>query len=110
MDMEVTQSYRGHHFTIYTKKKIISVQILKVSKPIKTNLRHDTIKLEENIGKTLSDIDRTTVFIGQSPKAIEIRAKNKQMGPNQTYKLFYSKRNHKQNEKTIYELENNSKQ
>ena len=52
----------------------------------------------------------SNVFVGQSPKAIEIRAKNKQMGPNQTYKLFYSKRNHKQNEKTIYELENNSKQ
>ena len=40
------------------------------------NIRHDTIKLlEENIGKTFSDINRTSVFLGQSPKAIEIRTK-----------------------------------
>ena len=40
------------------------------------NIRHDTIKfLQEIIGKTLSDINRTTVFLGQSPKAIEIKTK-----------------------------------
>ena len=39
-------------------------------------MRQDTIKLlEENIGKTLSDINLANVFSGQSPKAIEIRAK-----------------------------------
>ena len=39
-------------------------------------IRHDTIKLlEENIGKTFSDINCTNVFLGQSPKAIEIKAK-----------------------------------
>ena len=38
------------------------------------NIRHDTIKLEENIGKTFSDINHTNVFFGQSPKAIEIKA------------------------------------
>ena len=33
------------------------------------NIRHDTIKLlEENIGKTFSDINHTNVFLGQSPK------------------------------------------
>uniref|UniRef100_A0A4X1W2R3 Uncharacterized protein n=1 Tax=Sus scrofa TaxID=9823 RepID=A0A4X1W2R3_PIG len=38
--------------------------------------RQDTIKLlEENIGKTLSDINIMNIFSGQSPKAIEIRAK-----------------------------------
>ena len=31
--------------------------------------------LEENIGKTFSDINHTNVFLGQSPKAIEIKAK-----------------------------------
>ena len=32
------------------------------------NRRHDTIKLlEENIGKTFSDVNRTNVFLGQSP-------------------------------------------
>ena len=39
-------------------------------------LIHDTIKLlEENIGKTFSDINHTIVFLGQSPKAIEINTK-----------------------------------
>ena len=36
----------------------------------------NTIKLlEENIGKTFSDINHTNVFIGHSPKAIEIKTK-----------------------------------
>ena len=36
--------------------------------------RHDTLKLlEENIHKTFSDINHTNVFLGQSPKAIEIQ-------------------------------------
>ena len=30
--------------------------------------------------------------------------KNKQMGPNQTYKLLHSKINRKQNEKTVYRM------
>ena len=44
------------------------------------NIRHNTIKLlEENIGKTFSNINQTNVFLGQSPKAIEIKTKiNKQ--------------------------------
>ena len=40
------------------------------------NIRQDTIKLlEENIGKTFSDINLTSVFSGQSPKTTEIKAK-----------------------------------
>ena len=40
------------------------------------NIRQDTIKLlEDNIGKTFSDINLTNVFSCQSPKATEIRAK-----------------------------------
>ena len=40
------------------------------------NVRQDTIKLlEESIGKTLSDINLTNVFSGQSPKATEMKAK-----------------------------------
>ena len=40
------------------------------------NIRHDTIKLlEGNIGKTFSDINHSNVFLGQSPKAKEIKAK-----------------------------------
>ena len=70
----------------------------------------ETIKfLEENIGSTLSDINHTTVFLGQSPEAVN-KSTSKQMGLNQTYKLLYCKGHHKQNEKTAYRLgENNSK-
>ena len=40
------------------------------------NVSQDTIKpLEENIGKTFSDINLTNVFVGQSPKATELIAK-----------------------------------
>jgi len=40
------------------------------------NIRPDTIKLlEENIGKTFSDINIMNIFCGQSPKATEIKAK-----------------------------------
>ena len=46
------------------------------SKWLKDSIRHDTIKLlEEIIGKTFSDINRTNVFLGHPPKAIEIKTK-----------------------------------
>ena len=42
------------------------------------NIRYDTIKLlEEIIGKTFSEINCTNVFLGHSPKAIEIKTKIK---------------------------------
>ena len=40
------------------------------------NVRQDTIKfLESNTGKILADINYSNVFLGQSPKATEIKAK-----------------------------------
>ena len=39
------------------------------------NVRQDKTPLEENISKTFSDINLTNVFLGQSPKATEIKAK-----------------------------------
>ena len=40
-----------------------------------SNIRQDTTKLlEENIGKRFSDIYRTNVSLGQSPKATKIKA------------------------------------
>ena len=68
------------------------------------NIRQDTIKLlEENIGKTLSDINLMNIFSSQSPKATEI-SKNKLMGPNQMEKLLHSKGNPKENKKTTYRM------
>ena len=57
------------------------------------NTRHDTTRLlEENIGKIFSDINCNNVFSGQYPKAIEIKTKNKKMGPYQTYIPFVQQR------------------
>ena len=58
----------GHTLILYTKIN---------SKWVKdVNIRQDTIKLlEENIGRTFSDINCTNAFLGQSPKAIEIKTK-----------------------------------
>ena len=44
------------------------------------NTKYDTLKLiKENIGKTFSDINYTSIFLGQSPKSIKIKVKiNKQ--------------------------------
>ena len=40
------------------------------------NIRPEAIKLlEENIGKTFSDINHSNIFLDQSPKAKDIKAK-----------------------------------
>ena len=44
------------------------------------------------MGKTLSDVNCSSIFLDQFPKAKEIKAKvnEKKMEPNQTYKLLNS--------------------
>ena len=57
-----------HSLTPYTK--ISSKQIKSL------NIRLDTIKvLEENIGRTLFDINHSYIFLDPSPRGIEIKAK-----------------------------------
>ena len=58
-----------HSLTPYTH-----ICTYKTQDGLKTNIRHDIIKfLEENIGKTVSDINYSNVFLGQSPINIEIK-------------------------------------
>ena len=57
-----------HTFTPY--KKINSKWLKDL------NISYDTIKLlEENTGKTFCDINCNNIFLGQSPKTMEIKAK-----------------------------------
>ena len=73
------------------------------------NIRHDTIKLlEENIGKTFLDINHSNIFLGQSPKAKEIKAKINKWDLIKL-KLLNSKGNHQQIKQTTYGMgENNA--
>ena len=90
-----------HFLTPYTKIN---------SKWIKDlNVRTETMKLlEENIGKTLSDINHSRILYDLSPRVMQIKAK--QMGPNYTEKLLHSKGNYKQGEKAAFRMGgNNSK-
>ena len=49
------------------------------------NVRPESIKLlEENIGRTLLDINHSKIFFDPPPRVMEIKKKNKQMGPNET--------------------------
>ena len=44
------------------------------------NVRPETIKLlEENIGRTLSDINHSNILFDPLPRVMEIKTKNKQM-------------------------------
>ena len=57
-----------HFPTLYTKINSKCVKDL--------NIRPETIKLlEENIGKTLSDINHSRIFYDPPPRIVEIKAK-----------------------------------
>ena len=62
-----------HFLTPYTKIKWIKY----------LNLRPETIKLlEENTGKTLSNINHSRILYDLTSQNIGNKSKNKQMGPN----------------------------
>ena len=52
------------------------------------NVRPETI--EENIGKTLSDIHHSSILYDPPPRILEIKAKNKQMVPHCGFDLHFS--------------------
>ena len=89
-----------HFLTPYTKINLKRIKDL--------NVRPDTIKcLEENIGRTLYDINHSKILCDPPPREMEIKNKNKQMGPNETSKLLHSKGNHKQDQKTTLRMGEN---
>ena len=64
------------------------------------NIRPDTIKpLEENRGKTFSEVTLTNVFSRSVSQSNRNKSKNKLVEPNQTDKLLHSKGNHKNKNK-----------
>ena len=84
-----------HSLTPYTKIN---------SKWIKDlNVRPDTIKfLEENIGRTLFDINHSKIFFDPLPRVMKIKTKI-----NTWDLLLHGKGNHKQNEKTTLRMGEN---
>ena len=74
------------------------------------NVRPETIKLlEENIGKTLSDINRSRILYDPLPRVMEIKTKINKWDLIKL-KLLHNEGNYKQGEKTAFRMgENNSK-
>ena len=72
-------------------------------------MRPETIKLlEENIGKTLSDINQSKILSDPPPRVVEIKTKVNKWDLIKL-KLLHSKGNYKQGEKTTLRMgENNS--
>ena len=74
------------------------------------NVTPETIKLlEENIGKTLSDIHHSRILCDPPPRILEIKA-NINKWDLINLKASAPQRNYKQGEKTVFRMgENNSK-
>ena len=78
-----------HSHTPYTY-----IQKLKMAYRLKYKAINDTIKpLEENVGKIFSDINCSNIFLGNSPRAIGIKAKINKWDLIKL-KSLHNKRNH----------------
>ena len=70
------------------------------------NVRPETIKLlEENIGRTLDDINQSKILYDPPPKVMEIKTKVNKWNLIKLKKFLHSKGNYKQGEKTTSEWE-----
>uniref|UniRef100_A0A8D1BSI9 Uncharacterized protein n=1 Tax=Sus scrofa TaxID=9823 RepID=A0A8D1BSI9_PIG len=71
------------------------------------NIRQNTIKiLEENRGKTFSDINLMNTFSGQSPKATEIKAKINQWDLSKLTSFCTAKETNNKTQRQLTEWEN----
>ena len=86
-----------HSLTPYTKINSKWIRDL--------NVRPDTIKLlEENIGRTLRDINHSKIFFDPPPRVMEIKTKVNKWDLIKLKKLLHSKGNLKQDEKTTLRM------
>lgn len=92
-----------HFLTPYTKINSKWIKDLKV--------RPETIKLlEENPGKTLSNINHSRILYDPPPRILEIKAKINKWDLIKIKSFLHNKGNYKQGEKTAFRIgENNSK-
>ena len=97
----------------YTKKneiRTLSTQYTKInSKCIKDlNVRPDSIKLfEQNIGRTLHDINHSKILFDPPPREMEIKTKINKWDLMTLKSFLHSKGNHKQDEKTTLRMGEN---
>ena len=72
------------------------------------NVRPDTVKLlEENIHRTLYDINHSNILFDPPPREMEIKTKINKWNLIKFKKLLHSKGNHKQDEKTTLRMGEN---
>ena len=89
-----------HSLTPYTKINSRRIKDL--------NVRPDTIKLlEENIGRTLHDINHSTILFDPPPREMEIKTKINEWDLMKLKIFLHSKGNLKENEKTALRMGEN---
>ena len=72
------------------------------------NVRPDTINLlEENIGRTLYDINHSKILLDPPPREMEINTKINKWDLMKLKSFLHSKGNHKQDEKTTLRMGEN---